>query len=158
MNKVIEGISKDEPIETNEQGGKQSATPYAMHLMDPYFLNSYYSEDDFIGYISTFMLIKDKQCLLDAFEEIRQIGNVKKEQVLLNVSKVRKEASAKYPPQNWRLIPQEEHINHALCHYLAYKAGDTQDDHLDHCLCRIMFAYSTNVSKGFSYTKHISEE
>jgi hypothetical protein len=31
----IKGIGPDAPITTNERGGKQSATPYGFHLMDP---------------------------------------------------------------------------------------------------------------------------
>lgn len=30
----VEGLSPDQPIATNEKGGKQSATPYGFHLLD----------------------------------------------------------------------------------------------------------------------------
>lgn len=46
----------------------------------------------------------------------------------------------KYGPSNWRKIPVEDHINHALVHINAYMAGDNQDDHLGHAFCRMMFA------------------
>ena len=32
---VILGVQPDVPIETNAQGGKQSATPYAFHMLPP---------------------------------------------------------------------------------------------------------------------------
>ena len=33
---VILGVQPDVPTETNSQGGKQSATPYAFHLLPPH--------------------------------------------------------------------------------------------------------------------------
>lgn len=59
----------------------------------------------------------------------------------------------KYTPNNWRLIPIDDHLNHALTHIFGYLAGDTQDDHLGHAFCRLMFALGvtkdgdSNVSK-----------
>ena len=32
---VILGVQPDVPTETNAQGGKQSATPYAFHMLPP---------------------------------------------------------------------------------------------------------------------------
>ena len=32
----IDGLSPDQPIDINELGGKQSATPYAFHLIPPH--------------------------------------------------------------------------------------------------------------------------
>ena len=32
---VILGVQPDVPIETNAMGGKQSATPYAFHMLPP---------------------------------------------------------------------------------------------------------------------------
>lgn len=61
----------------------------------------------------------------------------------------------KVDANNWRLIPQEEHINHALIHYLAFILGDTQDEHLEHCMCRLMMAYATQKSPDFNYTKYV---
>lgn len=46
----------------------------------------------------------------------------------------------KYGDNNWRKIPTQEHINHALIHLYAYLAGDRQDEHLTHAMCRVMFA------------------
>lgn len=32
---MLKGLSKDEPIISNSEGGKQSAVPYGFHLIDP---------------------------------------------------------------------------------------------------------------------------
>ena len=34
---MILGVQPDVPTETNEHGGKQSATPYAFHFLPPIF-------------------------------------------------------------------------------------------------------------------------
>lgn len=33
---MILGVQPDMPLETNEAGGKQSATPYGFHLLPPH--------------------------------------------------------------------------------------------------------------------------
>ena len=53
----------------------------------------------------------------------------------------------RYGPNNWRGIPLEDHINHALMHLFAYLAGDTQDDHLGHALCRLHMAVAVEEQK-----------
>lgn len=53
----------------------------------------------------------------------------------------------KYGANNWRKIPTQDHINHALTHIFGYLAGDTQDDHLGHAFCRLMFAIGTEKRK-----------
>jgi hypothetical protein len=46
----------------------------------------------------------------------------------------------RYPdPDNWKKIPANEHLNHAMQHLMAYLDGDTQDDHIGHFFCRAMF-------------------
>ena len=77
---------------------------------------------------------------------------------LLAIAKVLKEGAEKYEPNNWRLIPEEEHINHALIHLLAAALGDTQDDHIEHALCRIMMSIAVIPSKGFSYTQYVIKD
>jgi hypothetical protein len=59
---------------------------------------------------------------------------------ILRLAAVLKYGADKYAPNNWRGIPTNDHINHALVHIFAYLAGDTQDDHLGHFLCRAMMA------------------
>lgn len=46
--------------------------------------------------------------------------------------------------ENWRKVPAEDHLNHALTHIYAHLAGDRQDDHLEHAFCRLMMAVATN--------------
>jgi hypothetical protein len=62
---------------------------------------------------------------------------------LLHLAAILKEGADKYGDENWRLIPFADHINHAMTHILAHKAGDTTDDHIGHALCRMMFAFET---------------
>jgi hypothetical protein len=55
------------------------------------------------------------------------------------------EGAEKYAPGNWRLIPERDHLNHALMHIYAYLSGDRTDDHLSHALCRVTFATAVNL-------------
>jgi hypothetical protein len=45
-----------------------------------------------------------------------------------------------YPPNNWKKVTQESHLNHALMHIMAHMGGDFQDRHLDAAFCRLMMA------------------
>ena len=153
MNKIIDGVGKDAEIVVNEKGGKQSKSPMAMHLIDPCFLQLWTNLDltDVFMPIGEFMETGEINYLLHAIDCIEP----EEAKVLMRIAKVLKEGADKYTPNNWRLIPQEEHINHALIHLLAHEMGDTQDNHLDHALCRLMMAYATEVSEGFSYTEYV---
>ena len=62
---------------------------------------------------------------------------------VLRVGAVVKAGLTRYEPDNWRKIPQRDHLNHALVHMLAYNAGDRSDAHLDHAACRLLFALET---------------
>lgn len=160
---VIGGVGKDAEIVTNEKGGKQSKSPMAMHLVDPMFLkkwfdiNSEYTGviDGVIDAITDYMMIGGKEALIQAIFEVYCVkhhnGVSDENGAIVDIAKVLQEGAKKYKPNNWRLIPQEEHINHALIHYIAHLMGDTQDEHLDHCMCRLMMAYATSKSEGFSY-------
>lgn len=46
--------------------------------------------------------------------------------------------------RNYKKIPAEEHVNHAIQHLYAYLAGDISDDHLAHAILRTMFAFEVN--------------
>lgn len=46
----------------------------------------------------------------------------------------------KYGDDNWRGLPVNDHLNHALQHIYAYLGGDYSDNHLAHALCRMLFA------------------
>lgn len=163
--KVIDGVGADAEIVTNANGGKQSKVPAALHLVDPEFLRDMIDDEDggVINEITTFMQFGNKSHLLAAInlcivpsddacgywsDELKSI---------LKIGKVLQYGVGRYEANNWRLIPQEEHINHALIHYVAYLMGDTQDDHVDHCMCRLMMAYATERSEGFSYTEYIKK-
>lgn len=177
MNKVIDGVGADAEIVTNANGGKQSKSPMAMHLIDPKFLREYCvdkactfeyvdegkgtcvdEEDSFeydcykaMAYIAEYME-KGVEFLLDcAFEQIGGIGI----ESIIKVAEVLQYGVGRYEPNNWRLIPREEHLNHALIHIVAMIAGDTQDDHRGHALCRLMMAKATKESENFSYNEYV---
>lgn len=149
----IEGVGKDAEIVTNANGGKQSKSPMAAHLIDPEFLQRLTEYGAPIHYIAEFMETGSLYHLEQATRSIEDNNT----QVFIRIAKVLQEGAEKYEPNNWRLIPQEEHINHALIHLFAAELGDTQDNHIDHALTRIMMAYATKTSEGFSYTKYIKK-
>ena len=153
VKKVIDGVGKDADIVINEKGGKQSGSPMAMHLLDPCFLQDIVTLDYTapISSIGEFMETGVKNYIWEAINAIED----DEAKVLMRISKVLKEGEKKYTANNWRLIPQEEHINHALIHLLAAEMGDTQDEHLDHALCRLMMAYATDVSEDFDYNRYV---
>lgn len=156
MKKKLEGVGTNAPVITNSKGGKQSASPMAMYLIDPQFLfdffcksNNIYNEvlDDIVNFMQT----EDKDILIDTVKDLAREKNIN---ALIEIGKVLQYGAEKYEPNNWRLIPQEEHINHALIHLYAHILGDEQDNHIGHCLCRLMMAYATEPTEGFSYTKY----
>lgn len=155
---VIEGIGKDAEIVVNKAGGKQSKSPMALHLIDPDALFIMTALTPFaceaLDYIRKAMKTNNPALFLCAIKAIEDSTL----QQLIRIGKVLQEGAEKYEPNNWRLIPQEEHVNHALIHLFAAKAGDIQDDHLDHAMCRLMMAYATEPSKGFSYTEYVKAD
>jgi len=48
--------------------------------------------------------------------------------------------ASRYARNNWRRIPENDHLNHAMMHIFAYMAGDRSDDHLEHAACRMLMA------------------
>lgn len=170
---VIDGVGADAEVVTNSRGGKQSKSPMAMHLLDPNFLISFarnkaeeleYEDEGestcvdgenvdtyrcyrAIEFIGNFMLLGDKMFLQYAMDELK----IEELQQIISIAKVLQYGASRYKANNWRLIPQEEHINHALIHIIAHLAGDTQDEHIDHALCRLMMAYATRKSEDFDY-------
>lgn len=158
---VIRGIGKNAKVITNSKGGKQSKAPIAMYLIDPDFLADWFQDHeentrDFFDCISTYMLYGDKQEIIMALASLKK-ENQQEDEIIVKIAEVLQEGAEKYEPNNWRLIPQEEHLNHALIHYMAYLLGDTQDNHLTHCMCRLMMAYATDKSEGFSYTNYVKK-
>jgi len=59
---------------------------------------------------------------------------------IIAVAKVCAAGAKKYAKNNWRAIPYQEHVNHALCHLMALLADDPQDNHLEHAATRLLFA------------------
>lgn len=161
---VIEGVGQDAEIVVNEKGGKQSKSPMAMHLVDPEFLyewakdgqesceTEHYSIYSAIRWIAEFMQEEGKNVLTFAIDDLES-GIAEQ---MIRIAKVLQFGADKYKANNWRLIPQEEHLNHALIHLMAALAGDTQDDHIDHALCRLMMAYATNKSDNFEYGAYVA--
>lgn len=175
---MIEGVGQDAEIVTNEKGGKQSKAPMAMHLIDPKFLAifakngakevEYIDSDDnlkvdtedktrhscfkAIEWIASYMQVGGAEYLRYAADWLEE-NDV---QQMIRIAKVLQFGADKYKANNWRLIPQEEHINHALIHLVAALAGDTQDDHIDHALCRLMMAYATEKSDNFEYGAYVA--
>jgi hypothetical protein len=64
---------------------------------------------------------------------------------MIRLGKVLQYGASRYGRDNWRKIPCEDHLNHALAHIFAAFAGDTQDDHLGHAFCRLMMACATEA-------------
>jgi hypothetical protein len=65
----------------------------------------------------------------------------------LAVAGVLKHGADKYGDNNWRGIPVDDHLNHAMVHVFAYLAGDKQDDHLEHAACRMLMALEKKLVK-----------
>jgi hypothetical protein len=68
---------------------------------------------------------------------------------ILELAKVLQYGATRYERDNWRLISQEDHINHALVHLFAYLSGDEQDDHLEHAFCRLMMALARKIRPDY---------
>ena len=41
-------------------------------------------------------------------------------------------------PNNWKGVPPEEHLNHALKHIAKFRMGDRSEDHVGHIMTRMM--------------------
>ncbi len=163
--RTVEGLGKDAPVISNSLGGKQSSSPYEPCLLDPDFLDAMVSEEGPLHHIAEYMREPRISTQLFLALEYRQPDEPEEEidytslvaKRLLTISKVLKEGAEKYEINNWRLIPSEQHLSHAISHYLAYLMGDEQDDHLAHFYTRLMMAYSTPQSEDFSYTDYIKK-
>jgi hypothetical protein len=46
----------------------------------------------------------------------------------------------KHGKDDWRRMPEQEHVDHADGHMALYDAGDDSEDHLAHAACRLLMA------------------
>lgn len=146
---MIEGIGKDAEIVTNDKGGKQSKAIGAFYLVDPIFLIGFFTKSNYeeANAICNYMNGSIDKCTM-TYRIMKKYPDA-----LIQIAKTLEEGVARYPMNNWRLIPEEDHLNHALIHLYALEEGDTQDDHLGHFLTRIMMAYATEKSFKGNYTE-----
>ena len=150
---MIEGVGKDAEIVTNDRGGKQSKAIGAFHLVDPTFLYGFFA----IKHEEAAAICSYMDGFIDKDEMTLTIMELYPD-ALIQIAKVLEYGASRYKPNNWRLIPEEDHLNHALIHLYALEQGDTQDDHLGHFLTRIMMAYATEKSVGFDYVNPMNIE
>lgn len=66
---------------------------------------------------------------------------------LLDVAAILEHGARKYGENNWRGIPVNDHLNHALVHIFAHLSGDTQDNHLGHAACRLLMAKEQELTQ-----------
>lgn len=66
----------------------------------------------------------------------------------LHVANILHHGALKYAPDNWRKIPCEDHLNHAMVHIFAHLAKNLEDDHLGHAACRMMMALEMLLTTG----------
>lgn len=65
-------------------------------------------------------------------------------EALLALSWVVGQGSKKYARGNWRAIPENEHLDHALTHIYLHMSGDRSERHLWNALTRVAFAVATS--------------
>lgn len=75
---------------------------------------------------------------------------------LLEVSCVLKQGADKYgEDKNWKMIPVDEHLNHAATHIYGYLAGDTSENHLANATCRLLFALQLKLEKDYEESETV---
>jgi hypothetical protein len=68
-------------------------------------------------------------------------------EAVIRVCNILTVGAKKYRENNWRLISQKEHLDHAMQHLLLFNNGDNSEDHLGNAACRILFACSETIDK-----------
>ena len=76
-------------------------------------------------------------------------------EALLRLNRVVGDGSKTYAPNNWRRIPFEQHISHALEHLFLMMDGDDTDDHLGHALTRLAFAVAMEPEAKFDFKAYV---
>lgn len=61
----------------------------------------------------------------------------------------------RYGDENWKKIPMEDHLNHAMNHINEWRAGDRSEPHLVNAMARITFALWQAVDSGQQEGKYI---
>lgn len=143
-------VGPDAPIVENKLGGKQSKAIGVFHLIDPVFMYGIFS-DKCRKLAIPVLDYMEGDCPKDEMVA-RLIWNKednKKRDIVLMIAKTMEYGIGRYKLNNWRLIPEEEHLNHALIHLFMAEIGNTDDDHIAHFYTRIMMAYATKPSKEF---------
>lgn len=135
---MIKGVDKDQEIVVNSKGGKQSKSIGAFYLLDPDFFYGYF--DKYYKLALPVIRFMEDDNKADLANELFY----KHPNRLLLVVKTLEEGVERYPINNWRLIPEESHLNHALTHLFAAEQGDKQDDHIAHFLTRMMMVIATS--------------
>lgn len=162
---AVEGMGPDAEVETNENGGKQSVAPHAFHLLDPYvtlemldiagksqpippIMDAFEMCLDYMGQYQDVMLI---QAMANIEPNVFNIISTIAKRLQYGATKGNNGKG--YPVNNWRLIPREQHLNHAMNHIFAMAMGDEQDDHKSAAICRLHMALATTETRGFKYQK-----
>lgn len=155
---VVMGVGRDAEIEVNSKGGLQSKAIGAFYLIDPNFMVQTMEKPETIElmHLMARFMFKTGQ-----FPDAEIVGELKLRipDMLERIAKVMEFGRVEgnngkgYPPNNWRKIPQEDHLNHALIHLYAYDRGDTSDNHLDHFLARVMMMVTTKPETIIKYTE-----
>lgn len=143
-------VGPDAPIVENKLGGKQSKAIGAFHLIDPVFMHGIF-DDKYWQIANPVISYMDGE--IDNDDMVSQLiwdkEDDEKRDIVLMIARTMEYGIGRYKLNNWRLIPEEEHLNHALIHLFMAEIGNTDDDHIAHFYTRIMMAYATKPSKEF---------
>lgn len=143
-------VGPDAPIVENELGGKQSKAIGAFHLIDPGFMYGIF-DDKYWQIANPVISYMDGE--IDKDDMVSQLiwdkEDDEKRDIVLMIARTMEYGIGRYKLNNWRLIPEEEHLNHALIHLFMADIGNTDDDHIAHFYTRIMMAYATKPSEEF---------
>lgn len=64
---------------------------------------------------------------------------------MLAVAKAMSEGAAKYGDENWRGLPIDNIVNHAVRHVFLWMSGDRSEDHLGHAAAGMLMAKDMEV-------------
>lgn len=153
--KKLEGVGKDAALEINRNGGKQSVSPTALHLIDPTFLKSVLADSlpdcsakKVLKLCIQFMDSRVKEVATSNLLDAMKILEPDPIKLTFMIGNRLKYGAVKYAPNNWRLIPEGQHLNHAMIHLVALAIGDDQDDHLGAALCRLHMTIALREMNG----------